>query len=130
MSIVPAKECISTMIRFSPALHQLMKESAKRNGRSLNTEVNVLLELALGSTSGGGVADDLRLLREAASRIEEHALGQMKPLPPKMTSDEFFGLRGGGDRPPAGRSMPLKTKSFPSFSEWQQATPIASEEEE
>lgn len=76
MTIIPAKACISTMIRFSPELHQRLKESAASNGRSLNTEMNVLLEAALAQSQGKGIADDLRILREASARIEAHVLSQ------------------------------------------------------
>lgn len=78
MSIVPAKACVSTMIRFSPELHQRLKDSAARNGRSLNTEMNVLLEAALGVSHGGGIAADLQILREVTERIQAHVAGEGK----------------------------------------------------
>lgn len=126
MSIVPAKECVSTMIRFSPVLHRRIKELAERNGRSMNTEINLLLENALSTDQDVGVANDLMILMQATKRIESMLEKCMAAEP----SPQGIVTEVPDDRHPTGHPMPLKTKSFPSFSEWQQAARVAGEEQE
>jgi len=67
MSIVPAKECVSTMVRFRHDLHARLKAQAAKNGRSMNTEVNSIIENGLHSKSGGSDSGRLSNLLKAAS---------------------------------------------------------------
>lgn len=64
-------EHIRTQVRMPPNLHEAASQYAKANGMSLNTVINMFVELGLNPKSNDQIQDISKLSNEIADKVVE-----------------------------------------------------------